>query len=213
VIYLRGIQNQHLQSILEFMYTGVTSIDKEEVNKFFEAAKDLKTKGISKEKAVVKQEDTDPDITEDASETNETADVDDVEYGAGETMNEVIMKGDTDIYEDPSKIIESADVDDVEEYKAEETINEVNIKEDSIMRRVSVIQKSNNHPSQLTSKDVSQNFRKPLDTKQLFGCEDVKLHLNTNRILGNTLKEYMKAKKLFAVFVENNSILLQSNGM
>lgn len=37
VIYLRGIHHQHLQTILKFIYLGATSLNKEDVNEFFEA--------------------------------------------------------------------------------------------------------------------------------------------------------------------------------
>jgi len=43
VIYLRGIQYQEMESILEFMYLGVATIYQERLNEFFNVAKNLYT--------------------------------------------------------------------------------------------------------------------------------------------------------------------------
>jgi len=47
VIYLRGIQHQEIDSILEFMYLGVATFYQERMNEFMNVAKNLKIKEIS----------------------------------------------------------------------------------------------------------------------------------------------------------------------
>ena len=47
VIYLRGIQHQEMESILEFMYLGVATFYQERMNEFLDAAKNLEIKEIS----------------------------------------------------------------------------------------------------------------------------------------------------------------------
>ena len=47
VIYLRGIQHQEMESILEFMYLGVATFYQERMNEFLSAAKNLEIKEIS----------------------------------------------------------------------------------------------------------------------------------------------------------------------
>ena len=49
VIYLRGIQNQEMESILEFMYLGVATFHQERMNEFLNVAKNLEIKEISKD--------------------------------------------------------------------------------------------------------------------------------------------------------------------
>ena len=61
VIYLRGIQHQEMESILEFMYLGVASINQERLNEFLDIAKNLKIKELSK---TVKYKNEKPEINE-----------------------------------------------------------------------------------------------------------------------------------------------------
>ena len=49
VIYLRGIQHQEMESILEFMYLGVATFYQERMNEFLNVAKSLEIKEISKD--------------------------------------------------------------------------------------------------------------------------------------------------------------------
>ena len=49
VIYLRGIQHQEMESILEFMYLGVATFYQERMNEFLNVAKNLEIKEISKD--------------------------------------------------------------------------------------------------------------------------------------------------------------------
>ena len=49
VIYLRGIQHQEMESILEFMYMGVATFYQERMNDFLNVAKNLEIKEISKD--------------------------------------------------------------------------------------------------------------------------------------------------------------------
>jgi len=48
VTYLRGIQHQEMESILEFMYLGVATFYQERMNEFLNVAKNLEIKEISK---------------------------------------------------------------------------------------------------------------------------------------------------------------------
>ena len=48
VIYLRGIQHQEMESILEFMYLGVATFYQERMNEFLNVAKNLDIKEIGK---------------------------------------------------------------------------------------------------------------------------------------------------------------------
>merc|ERR1712208_243321 len=49
VIYLRGVQHQEMESILEFMYLGVATFYQKRMNEFLNAAKNLEIKEISKD--------------------------------------------------------------------------------------------------------------------------------------------------------------------
>ena len=49
VIYLKGIQHQEMESILEFMYLGVATFYQERMNEFLNVAKNLEIKEISKD--------------------------------------------------------------------------------------------------------------------------------------------------------------------
>ena len=48
VIYLRGIQHQEMESILEFIYLGAATFSVERMGEFLEVAKDLEIKEICK---------------------------------------------------------------------------------------------------------------------------------------------------------------------
>ena len=48
VIYLRGIQHQEMESILEFIYLGVATFSKERMHEFLRVAHNLEIKDISK---------------------------------------------------------------------------------------------------------------------------------------------------------------------
>ena len=48
VIYLKGIQHQEMESILEFMYLGAATFYQERMNEFLNVAKNLEIKEISK---------------------------------------------------------------------------------------------------------------------------------------------------------------------
>jgi len=49
VIYLRGVQHQEMESILEFMYLGVATFYQERMSEFLNVAKSLEIKEISKD--------------------------------------------------------------------------------------------------------------------------------------------------------------------
>ena len=49
VIYLRGIQHQEMESILEFMYLGAVTFKQERMNEFLNVAKNLEIKEISRD--------------------------------------------------------------------------------------------------------------------------------------------------------------------
>ena len=48
VIYLKGIQHQEMQSILEFLYLGEATLDEERMTEFLNVAKNLEIKDIGK---------------------------------------------------------------------------------------------------------------------------------------------------------------------
>ena len=48
IIYLRGIQHQEMEALVEFMYLGVASVYQERMNDFLKVAKDLEIKDICK---------------------------------------------------------------------------------------------------------------------------------------------------------------------
>ena len=48
VIYLRGVQHQEIESIIEFMYLGEATFQQERMNEFLSVAKNLEIKEISK---------------------------------------------------------------------------------------------------------------------------------------------------------------------
>ena len=66
VIYLRGIQHQEMESILEFMYLGVATFYQERMNEFIDVAKTLEIKEISKnvEFVEVDESNEEPEISE-----------------------------------------------------------------------------------------------------------------------------------------------------
>merc|ERR1719427_1732456 len=49
LLYLRGVKQQELQSILQFMYLGESRIHQEQINEFMNIAKDLEVKELSKD--------------------------------------------------------------------------------------------------------------------------------------------------------------------
>ena len=51
VIYLKGIQHQEMECILEFMYQGVTTFNVERIDQFFDVAQSLEIKEIGRVKA------------------------------------------------------------------------------------------------------------------------------------------------------------------
>ena len=48
-IYLKGVLHKDLVSLLDYIYTGETQIPAEDVNRFIEAAQELKIKGLVEE--------------------------------------------------------------------------------------------------------------------------------------------------------------------
>ena len=54
MIYLRGIKNQELQAILEFLYTGQSNLEKDRINEFLKVASDLQITGLQQSQTVEK---------------------------------------------------------------------------------------------------------------------------------------------------------------
>ena len=71
-IYLRGIQHQEMESILEFMYLGVATFYQERMNEFLNVAKNLEGKEISKDVEFDKENQTfaEPDISDNENAAN-----------------------------------------------------------------------------------------------------------------------------------------------
>ena len=83
VIYLRGIQHQEMESILEFIYLGVATFYQERMKEFLNVAKNLEIKEISKDVEFNDGEETDNEqdereITHQFSELEEPVDPDDL---------------------------------------------------------------------------------------------------------------------------------------
>jgi len=71
VIYLRGIQHQEMESVLEFMYLGVATFYQERMNGFLNVAKNLEVKEISS-----RDVEFDEDVgSEELRETNTSNDI------------------------------------------------------------------------------------------------------------------------------------------
>merc|ERR1712126_159687 len=49
VIYLRGVKQQEMESILDFIYLGKTTIDQNRINEFLDISKNLEIKNIGKD--------------------------------------------------------------------------------------------------------------------------------------------------------------------
>merc|ERR1719427_1763 len=47
LLYLRGVKTDQLQSLLQFIYVGVTAVQEENVSSFLAVAADLKIEGLS----------------------------------------------------------------------------------------------------------------------------------------------------------------------
>merc|ERR1719186_2536738 len=50
ILYLRGIHSQEMEALLEFIYLGKTTINRDNVEEFLAITHDLKISGLSKEK-------------------------------------------------------------------------------------------------------------------------------------------------------------------
>ena len=46
VIYLKGVSSRHMESILDFIYIGSTTVDEDDLTNFLETAQDLKINGL-----------------------------------------------------------------------------------------------------------------------------------------------------------------------
>ena len=46
LIYLKDIKASHMESLLDFMYSGVVKMEEQSLNEFLKAAKELKVKGL-----------------------------------------------------------------------------------------------------------------------------------------------------------------------
>ena len=70
VIYLRGIEHQEIESILEFMYLGVATFYQDRINEFLNVAKNLEIKEISKSSEFDEENDSTQDIPDIENENN-----------------------------------------------------------------------------------------------------------------------------------------------
>jgi len=60
-IYLKGVLHKDLVALLDYIYTGETQVPAEDVNRFIEAAKELKIKGLTTEEDESSDKDIPPD--------------------------------------------------------------------------------------------------------------------------------------------------------
>ena len=87
VIYLRGIQHQEMESILEFMYLGVATFYQERMNEFLNVANNLEIKEISKD--VIDEQNV---LTEETSNSENSEQVNDLEINSDIDKNEISVK-------------------------------------------------------------------------------------------------------------------------
>merc|ERR1712126_667852 len=78
VIYLRGIQRQEMESILEFMYLGVATFYQERTNEFLNVAKNLEIKEISKNVEFNNDEEFNEDMEEPTTKPHQNNEQEDV---------------------------------------------------------------------------------------------------------------------------------------
>ena len=104
VIYLKGVKQEEMKSILEFIYVGQASFSEERLQEFLKAAKVLEIKEISgneNEKSENIAESTKPSITQTVEGSSNPSDV--VKYE--KEMNEI-----SDMNMSPQKLSESNDL-------------------------------------------------------------------------------------------------------
>ena len=77
VIYLRGIQHQEIESILQFMYLGVATINPDRMNEFLNVAKCLEVKEIKEKYADLVAENPAADDKHTTDNENDTEQVSD----------------------------------------------------------------------------------------------------------------------------------------
>merc|ERR1712126_469483 len=78
VIYLRGIQHQEVETILEFMYLGVATFYQERTNEFLNVAKNLEIKEISKNVEFNNDEEFNEDMEEPTTKPHQNNEQEDV---------------------------------------------------------------------------------------------------------------------------------------
>ena len=73
LVFLKGIEHQEIESLLQFMYLGVAKFHQDRVNQFLRAAKDLKIKEISDGVDLMEEEEYNTDVpsTENRNQTRE----------------------------------------------------------------------------------------------------------------------------------------------
>ena len=74
LVFLKGIEHQEIESLLQFMYLGVARFHQDRVNQFLRAAKDLKIKEISDGVDLMEEEEynTDEASTDNQNQRRET---------------------------------------------------------------------------------------------------------------------------------------------
>jgi len=85
IIYLRGIQHQEMESILEFMYLGVATFYQERMNDFLNVAKNLEIKEISKDvelddenASALEEPEIDTELVSEPQQTNNVSDINEI---------------------------------------------------------------------------------------------------------------------------------------
>ena len=123
VIYLRGIQHQEMESILEFMYLGEAKLQQDRLQEFLNVVNDLEIKEISKNDKVAANDDNDI-IEIENNQRNyevtkfhlpETSDIADV--AAGKLDNDEIAKN---VINDTDTDINGADAEFINDKKRED---------------------------------------------------------------------------------------------
>ena len=85
---LRGVKQQELQSILQFMYLGEATILQDRINEFIAVAKDLEVKELSKEDVPEEDDVNNVDVSE--VNTEDESVIDDNTSSVSDTIDELL---------------------------------------------------------------------------------------------------------------------------
>ena len=117
VIYLRGIQHQEIESILQFMYLGVATINPDRMNEFLNVAKCLEIKEIKEKYADLVAENPAADDkhttdnrndTEQVTDSKENTKISDIQKIKKEIHEENLLRDNQEIYNKEKDNVQSS---------------------------------------------------------------------------------------------------------